>query len=94
MYQFVLLLSAAGAGLTGSKMARRVGGVDEFDFKPIGENHNQGVSFYTFHITIFLRQDVPQLNYDQCFCILMYELRTLSYLSCIINYHNTLALGL
>ncbi|CAL0330927.1 unnamed protein product [Lupinus luteus] len=33
---------AAGAGLTGSKMARRVGGVDEFEFKPIGENHNQG----------------------------------------------------
>jgi hypothetical protein len=36
---------AAGAGLTGSKMARRVGGVDEFEFKAIGENHNQGVSF-------------------------------------------------
>ncbi|XP_062143976.1 probable lipase MIL1 isoform X2 [Alnus glutinosa] len=33
---------AAGAGLTGSKMARRVGGVDEFEFKAIGENHNQG----------------------------------------------------
>ncbi|KAK7252945.1 hypothetical protein RIF29_37261 [Crotalaria pallida] len=34
---------AAGAGLTGSKMARRVGSVDEFEFKPIGENHNQGI---------------------------------------------------
>ncbi|XP_027360243.1 transmembrane and coiled-coil domain-containing protein 4-like [Abrus precatorius] len=33
---------AAGAGLTGSKMARRVGDVDEFEFKAIGENHNQG----------------------------------------------------
>lgn len=53
MYQFVLPLSAAGAGLTGSKMARRVGGVDEFDFKPIGENHNQGVSFYTFIFLFF-----------------------------------------
>lgn len=35
---------AAGAGLTGSKMARRVGSVDEFEFKAIGENHHQGVS--------------------------------------------------
>ncbi|CAN6541565.1 unnamed protein product [Malus baccata var. baccata] len=33
---------AAGAGLTGSKMARRTGGVDQFEFKAIGENHNQG----------------------------------------------------
>ncbi|KAF3950732.1 hypothetical protein CMV_023552 [Castanea mollissima] len=32
---------AAGAGLTGTKMARRVGSVDEFEFKAIGENHNQ-----------------------------------------------------
>ncbi|XP_010317700.1 uncharacterized protein [Solanum lycopersicum] len=33
---------AAGAGLTGTKMARRTGDVDEFEFKAIGENHNQG----------------------------------------------------
>ncbi|KAL3527176.1 hypothetical protein ACH5RR_011832 [Cinchona calisaya] len=33
---------AAGAGLTGTKMARRMGNVDEFEFKAIGENHNQG----------------------------------------------------
>lgn len=25
-------------------MARRIGSVKEFEFKPIGENHNQGVS--------------------------------------------------
>ncbi|WCJ35149.1 hypothetical protein M5689_016416 [Euphorbia peplus] len=33
---------AAGAGLTGMKMANRIGGLEEFKFKQIGENHNQG----------------------------------------------------
>ncbi|KAM7262821.1 hypothetical protein ACFE04_000504 [Oxalis oulophora] len=33
---------AAGAGLTGSKVARRIGDVDEFEFKAIGETHNKG----------------------------------------------------
>lgn len=33
----------AGAGLAGSKMVKRVGEVDEFEFKAIGPNHNQGV---------------------------------------------------
>ncbi|KAI4325797.1 hypothetical protein MLD38_031164 [Melastoma candidum] len=33
---------AAGAGLTGTKMARRTGNVDEFEFKAIGNTQNQG----------------------------------------------------
>uniref|UniRef100_A0A7N0ZTS2 Transmembrane and coiled-coil domain-containing protein 4 n=1 Tax=Kalanchoe fedtschenkoi TaxID=63787 RepID=A0A7N0ZTS2_KALFE len=53
---------AAGAGLTGTKMARRIGGVDEFEFKTIGENHNQGrlavgisVSGFVFEEDDFIR---------------------------------------
>ncbi|KAK9094823.1 hypothetical protein Scep_026292 [Stephania cephalantha] len=34
-------LGAARAGLTGSKMARRIADIEEFEFKTIGENHNQ-----------------------------------------------------
>ena len=44
-FLFTLLFNpAAGAGLTGTKMARRTGSVEEFEFKAIGENHKQGVS--------------------------------------------------
>ncbi|KAF7809682.1 transmembrane and coiled-coil domain-containing protein 4-like isoform X1 [Senna tora] len=53
---------AAGAGLTGSKMARRVGSVDEFEFIAVGENHNQGrlaveilVSGFVFEEDDFIR---------------------------------------
>lgn len=53
---------AAGAGLSGRKMARRTGIVKEFEFKPIGENHNQGhlavgilVSGFVFNDEDFLR---------------------------------------
>ncbi|KAL6558935.1 hypothetical protein OROMI_019285 [Orobanche minor] len=53
---------AAGAGLTGSKVARRIGEVDEFEFKAIGENHNQGrlaieisVSGFVFEEEDFIR---------------------------------------
>lgn len=44
---------AAGAGLTGFKMARRTGSVDEFEFKAIGENHNQGVSIFLYFHFLF-----------------------------------------
>lgn len=33
--------SAAGAGLGGYRMSRRVGDVSEFQFEPIGNNHQQ-----------------------------------------------------
>ncbi|MED6181366.1 hypothetical protein PIB30_118547 [Stylosanthes scabra] len=53
---------AAGAGLTGTKMARRVGNVDGFEFKAIGETHNQGrlgveilISGFVFEEEDFIR---------------------------------------
>ncbi|KAL4372959.1 hypothetical protein HN51_006949 [Arachis hypogaea] len=53
---------AAGAGLTGTKMARRVGSVDGFEFKAIGETHNQGrlgveilISGFVFEEEDFIR---------------------------------------
>lgn len=60
---------AAGAGLTGTKMARRTGSVDEFEFKSIGENHNQGrlaveilVSGFVFEEKDFIRPWEDQLD--------------------------------
>ncbi|KAL8267660.1 hypothetical protein R6Q59_001458 [Mikania micrantha] len=60
---------AAGAGLTGTKMARRTGSVDEFEFKAIGENHNQGrlaveilISGFVFEEQDFLRPWEGQLD--------------------------------
>ncbi|CAI9272306.1 unnamed protein product [Lactuca saligna] len=60
---------AAGAGLTGTKMARRTGSIDEFEFKTIGENHNQGrlaveilVSGFVFEEQDFIRPWEDQLD--------------------------------
>ena len=35
--------AAAGAGLTGFRMARRTGGIEEFGFEGLGDNHQRGV---------------------------------------------------
>lgn len=39
-------ISAAGAGLTGTKMARRTGNIEEFEFKAVEGTYNQGVSSF------------------------------------------------
>ncbi|XP_047336782.1 transmembrane and coiled-coil domain-containing protein 4 [Impatiens glandulifera] len=53
---------AAGAGLTGTKMAKRTGGIDEFEFKGVGENHGQGrlaveilISGFVFEVDDFVK---------------------------------------
>ncbi|OVA20406.1 Protein of unknown function DUF726 [Macleaya cordata] len=63
---------AAGAGLSGTKMARRTGSVDEFEFKPVGENHNQGrlavgilVSGFVFEEEDFIRPWEGQDNLER-----------------------------
>ncbi|KAH9758933.1 transmembrane/coiled-coil protein (DUF726) [Citrus sinensis] len=38
----VAVAACFGASLTGSKMARRIRSIDEFEFKDIGQNHKQG----------------------------------------------------
>ncbi|GKE63635.1 transmembrane and coiled-coil domain-containing protein 4-like protein, partial [Tanacetum coccineum] len=50
--------AAAGGVLTGTKMARRTGSVDEFDFKAIGKNHNGGVIEILVLGFVFKEQDL------------------------------------
>ncbi|CAL9154710.1 uncharacterized protein LOC103993236 isoform X1 [Musa acuminata AAA Group] len=93
---------AAGAGLTGSKMARRIGGIEEFDFKQIGENHNQGrlgvgifVSGFVFQEEDFVRPwEGPKDNLERY--VLQWESKNLISLSTAIQDWLTsrLAMGL
>ncbi|XAR73805.1 hypothetical protein NMG60_11007898 [Bertholletia excelsa] len=53
---------AAGAGLTGSKMARRIGDVDEFEFRAIGENHNQGRLAVEILVSGFVFEEADFIN--------------------------------
>lgn len=50
---FFFVHSAAGAGLSGAKMAKRTGNVKEFVFEEIGENHGKGVSCGPFPLDSF-----------------------------------------
>lgn len=63
--QLLSCITAAGAGLSGSKMARRIGELDEFVFKEIGENGSKGVS-----LELFVSDS---LLYSPPFWILWYE---------------------
>lgn len=40
----LLSIPAAGAGLSGMKMASRIGTLEDFEFKAVGENNEHGVS--------------------------------------------------
>lgn len=53
---------AAGAGLTGLKTARRTGSVDEFEFKELGENHNQGRLAVEIFVSGFVFEEDDFLN--------------------------------
>lgn len=51
-YQLFCAL-ADGASLSGIKMARRTGNVEEFEFKAVGGNQHQGVSSIYFIFNSF-----------------------------------------
>ncbi|XP_031406733.1 transmembrane and coiled-coil domain-containing protein 4-like isoform X2 [Punica granatum] len=60
---------AAGAGLSGCKMAKRIGELEEFEFNEIGKNNNQGwlaveilISGLAFEVEDFVR---PWEGHDQ-----------------------------
>lgn len=68
---------AAGAGLTGSKMARRTGNIDEFEFIAIGDYHNQGrlaveilISGFVFSKEDYVRPWEGQIDNMERFALL------------------------
>jgi len=61
--------------LSGSKMARRIGSIEEFKFKTIGDNHNQGVNYPIF-IFLYFPLGLRKL----LFCIPVHELGCLIFL--------------
>ncbi|KAA3474427.1 transmembrane and coiled-coil domain-containing protein 4-like isoform X1 [Gossypium australe] len=74
---------AAGAGLTGSKMARRTGNIDEFEFIAIGDYHNQGrlaveilISGFVFNKEDYVRPWEGQIDNMERF-VLLWESRNL-----------------
>lgn len=74
---------AAGAGLTGSKMARRTGNIDEFEFIAIGDYHNQGrlaveilISGFVFSKEDYVRPWEGQIDNMERF-VLLWESRNL-----------------
>ncbi|XP_015583614.1 transmembrane and coiled-coil domain-containing protein 4 isoform X3 [Ricinus communis] len=93
---------AAGAGLAGTKMARRTGNVDEFEFKAIGENHNQGrlaveilVSGFVFDEEDFIRPWEGQIDNLERY-VLQWESKNLIAVSTAIQdwLTSSIALGL
>ncbi|XP_022751432.1 uncharacterized membrane protein YFL034W-like isoform X2 [Durio zibethinus] len=82
---------AAGAGLTGTKMARRIGSVDEFEFKAIGDYHNQGrlaveilISGFIFDKEDFVRPWEGRIDNMERF-VLQWESKNLIAVSTIIQ---------
>ncbi|KHG22516.1 Transmembrane and coiled-coil domain-containing 4 [Gossypium arboreum] len=77
------ITGAAGAGLTGSKMARRTGNIDEFEFIAIGDYHNQGrlaveilISGFVFSKEDYVRPWEGQIDNMERF-VLLWESRNL-----------------
>ncbi|MBA0618116.1 hypothetical protein Godav_027506 [Gossypium davidsonii] len=71
------ITGAAGAGLTGSKMARRTGNIDEFEFIAIGDYHNQGrlaveilISGFVFSKEDYVRPWEGQIDNMERFALL------------------------
>jgi hypothetical protein len=93
---------AAGAGLSGVKMARRTGSVDEFEFKAIGENHNQGrlaveilISGFVFEEDDFVRPWEGQVDKLERYALRWESKHLIAVSTAIQDYlTSTLALGL